>query len=55
MKKKYIQPNSKCIDLGLEDMIAQSPAGIGKGEGSGSHEADSNVRGFFEEESDDLW
>ena len=51
MKKKYIQPISQCIELGLEDMIAQS---IGKG-----HDAGSKIHGFFEESGeksdDDLW
>ena len=56
MKKKYIQPISQCIELGLEDMIAQS---IGKGDGEGSHDAGSKIHGFFEESGekrdDDLW
>lgn len=58
MKKKYIQPISQCIELGLEDMIAQS-IGIVKGDGEGSHDAGSKIRGFFEESGeesdDDLW
>lgn len=57
MKKNYIKPISKCVDLGLEDMIAQSF--IGAGEGEGSHDAGSKIRGFYEESSeesdDDLW
>ena len=52
MKKNYIKPISKCVDLGLEDMIAQSI--IGAGEGDGDHDAGSKERGFFDDESDDI-
>lgn len=54
MKKNYIKPISKCVDLGLENMIAESDGILKAGRGSGDNDASSKERGFFDDESDDI-
>lgn len=53
MKKNYIQPITKCVDLELENMIAQS---IKLGEGDGDHDASSNERYLFDDaDESEIW